>query len=158
MIVLGGILVVRNLSDQTAEIPADSPFIDTYYLGSGIDDPYGTPVYQMVLGGDGKAVLTTLPRDTNQSIVVTEGTWEIVDNQANVTFTRRDDVRLVEPIRAVFEYQDMFLVAVEHPSGDQPIEFTMGKGDKHPAVRRVHELLAAIPWIEFQDPGPQASI
>jgi len=155
---LGGILLIRHWPVQSAEIPADSPFIGTYYLGSGINDPFGPPVYQMVLGADGKAVFTTLPRDTNQPIVVTSGTWEIVDNQAIVTFTQQDGERLDEPIRAVFEYQDMFLVAVEHPFGDQPIEFTLGSGDSHPAVRRVHELLAAIPWIDFQDPGPEATL
>jgi len=155
---LGGILLIRHWPAPAAEIPADSPFIGTYYLGSGINDPYGPPVYQMVLGPDGKAVFTTLPRDTAQPIVVTEGTWEIVDNQAVVTFTKRDGEKLAEPIRAVFEYQDMFLVAVEHPFGDQPIEFTLGSGDSHPAVRRVHELLATIPWIDFQDPGPEATL
>lgn len=158
VIVMGGILVARNLPEQTAEIPPGSPFIGTYYLGSGIDDPYGPPVYQMVLGEDGKAVFTTSPRDTNQPIVVTDGTWEIIEDRATVNFTRQDGFRMDEPVRAVFEYQDMFLVAVEHPFGDQPIEFTLGNGDTHPAVRRVHTLLAAIPWIEFQDPGSQASI
>lgn len=158
LIGLGGILLVRNLPTQSAGIPPDSPFIGTFYLGSGVNDPFGPPVYQMVLEADGNAVFTTLPRDTDQPIVVTSGTWEMVANQAVVNFTERDPEPLDEPIRAVFEYQDMFLVAVEHPFGDQPIEFTLGSGDAHPAVRRVHELLAAIPWIDFQDPGPQASL
>jgi len=155
---LGVILLRRNQPEQSASIPPDSPFIGTYYLGSGIDDPFGPPVYKMVLGADGKAVFTTLPRDTTQPIVVTAGTWEIVGNQAVVTFTERDGQKLDEPIRAVFEYQDMFLVAVEHPFGDQPIEFTLGSGDSHPAVRRVHEMLAGLPWIDFQDPGPGATL
>ena len=58
----------------------------------------------------------------------------------------------------VFEYQDMFLVAVEQPFSDERYQFTLGSGDSHPAVRRVHELLAAIPWIEYQDPGPDATV
>jgi len=155
---LGGSILLRNWPAQPADIPPDSPFIGTYYLGSGVDDPFGPPVYQMVLGIDGNAVFTTMPRDTNQPIVVTSGTWEIVGNQAVVTFTERDGQKLDESVRAVFEYQDMFLVAVEHPFGDQPIEFTLGSGDSHPAVRRVHEMLAVIPWIDFQDPGPGATL
>jgi len=158
LIGLGGMILIRHWPAQAAAVPADSPFIGTYYLGSGINDPFGPPVYQMVLGADGKAVFTTLPRDTNQPIVVTSGTWEIVNSQAIVTFTQRDGERLAEPIRAVFEYQDMFLVAIEHPFGDQPIEFTLGSGDSHPAFQRVHELLAAIPWVDFQDPGAQATL
>lgn len=158
LIGFGAILLMSNQPAQPASIQPDSPFIGTYYLGSGIDDPFGPPVYQMVLGADGKAVFNTLPRDTNQPIVVTAGSWEIVGNQAVVTFTERDGEKLDEPIRAVFEYQDMFLVAVEHPFGDQPIEFTLGSGDSHPAVRRVHEMLAAVPWIDFQDPGPGATL
>jgi len=158
LIGIAGIFVLANWPFQTAEIPSDSPFIGTYYLGSGVDDPYGQPVYQMVLDADGHATFTTMPRDTSQPIVVTTGDWEIIDNQAVVTFKKRDGKRLDEPIRAVFEYQDMFLVAVEHPYGDQRLEFTLGSGDTHPAVRRVHELLAAIPWIDFQDPGPQGSL
>jgi peptidoglycan/xylan/chitin deacetylase (PgdA/CDA1 family) len=67
-------------------------------------------------------------------------------------------VSLDEPIRVIFEYEDMFLVAVEHPLGDERYQFTLGSGDSHPAVRQVHELLAAIPWIEYQDPGPDATI
>jgi len=158
LIALCVVLGIQNWPSQTADIPADSPFIGTYYLGSGINDPFGPPVYKMVLGGDGESTFTTLPSDTNQPIVVTKGAWEIVNDQAVVTFTEQDGEMLDEPIRAVFEYQDMFLVAVEHPFGDQPIEFTLGNGDSHPAVRRVHELLAAIPWIDFQDPGPQATL
>jgi len=158
LIGLSGLLLVQNWPVKSADIPSDSTFIGTYYLGSGINDPYGPPISQMVLGGDGKAIFTTLPRDTNQPIEVTEGIWEVIDDQAVVTFTTENGVSLDQPIRAVFEYQDMFLVAVEHPFGDQPIEFTLGSGDSHPAVRRVHELLAAIPWIDFQDPGSQASI
>ena len=56
-----------------------------------------------------------------------------------VTFTERDGEKLDEPLRAVFEYQDMFLVAVKHPYGDQHLEFTLRGGDSHPALRRVHE-------------------
>ncbi len=158
LIGIGSIWLFGNQPTQSVSIPPDSPFIGTYYLGSGIDDPFGPPVYQLYLGADAKAVFTISPRDTNEPIVVTIGTWEIVGNQAVVTFTERDGVRLNEPMRAVFEYQDMFLVAVEHPFGDQPIEFTLGSGDSHPAVRRVHEILATLPWIDFQDPGPQATI
>jgi peptidoglycan/xylan/chitin deacetylase (PgdA/CDA1 family) len=155
---LSGVLLACNAPSQGGEIPADSPFVGTYYLGSGVNDPFGPPVYQLVLGGDGKAVFTTSPRDTDQPIVVTSGTWEIVGTQAIVTFTDRDGTPIDEPIRVVFEYQDMFLVAVEHPYGDERLQFTLGSGDSHPAVRRVHELLAAIPWIEYQDPGPDATV
>jgi peptidoglycan/xylan/chitin deacetylase (PgdA/CDA1 family) len=155
---IGGVLLACNAPSQGGEIPADSPFIGTYYLGSGINDPFGPPVYQLVLGADGKAVFTTSPRDTDQPIVVTSGPWEIVGTQAIVTFRDRDGAPLDEPIRVVFEYQDMFLVAVEHPLGDERYQFTLGSGDSHPAVRQVHELLAAIPWIEYQDPGPDATV
>jgi peptidoglycan/xylan/chitin deacetylase (PgdA/CDA1 family) len=150
--------LLRDNNSQAVAIPPDSPFIGTYYLGSGINDPFGQPVYQMVLGPDGQAVFTSYPSDTSEPIRVTIGNWEIVDNRAAVTFTERDGERLDEPLRAVFEYQDMFLVAVEHPYGDQRLEFTLGSGDSHPAVRRVHEMLAAIPWIDFQDPGTKATL
>lgn len=155
---LGGMALWRNRPGQSAAIPSDSPFVGTYYLGSGINDPFGPPVYKLVLDADGTAVFTTLPRDTDQPIAITSGTWEIVGNQAIVTFTDRDGAPIDMPIRVVFEYQDMFLVAVEHPYGDQRLQFTLGSGDSHPAVRRVHELLAAIPWIEYQDPGPEATV
>ena len=155
---LGGILLACSSPAQGGEIPPDSPFIGTYYLGSGVNDPFGPPVYKMVLGADGTAAFTRLPRDTDEPVAVTSGTWEIVGNQAIVTFTDRDPEPLDGPVRVVFEYQDMFLEAVEHPYGDQRLQFTLGSGDSHPAVRRVHELLAAIAWIEFQDPGPEASV
>ncbi|MFN2273052.1 MAG: polysaccharide deacetylase family protein, partial [Anaerolineae bacterium] len=155
---LGGVLLACNAPSQGGQIPADSPFVGTYYLGSGVNDPFGPPVYQLVLGADGKAVFTTFPRDTDQPIVVTSGTWEMVGNQAIVTFAERDGTPIDEPIQVVFEYQDMFLVAVEQPFGDERYQFTLGSGDSHPAVRRVHELLAAIPWIEYQDPGPDATV
>lgn len=158
MIGLGGILLACGSPARGGEIPPDSPFIGTYYLGSGVNDPFGPPVYRLVMDADGGAVFTTLPRDTDQPAAVTSGTWEIVGDQAVVTFTDRDAEPLDEPVRVVFEYEDMFLVAVEHPYGDQRFQFTLGSGDSHPAVRRVHELLAAIPWIDFQDPGPDASV
>jgi peptidoglycan/xylan/chitin deacetylase (PgdA/CDA1 family) len=153
-----GIVLAMNRPGPTAAIPSDSPFIGTYYLGSGINDPYGPPVYRLVLDADGRAVFTTLPRDTEQPIVVTSGTWQIVGTQAIVTFTEQDQAPLEDSIRVVLEYQDMFLVAVEHPYGDQRLQFTLGSGDSHPAVRRVHELLAGIPWVEYQDPGPEATL
>jgi len=158
LIGIGGIFLVRNWPAQTAPIPPDSPFIGTYFLGSGVYDPFGPPVYRLVLAADGKAEFTTLPTDTDQPITVSTGTWEIVGNQAVVTFTHQDGARLQDTIRVVFEYQDMFLVAVEHPFGDQRYQFTLGSGDSHPAVRRVHEMLASIPWVDFQDPGPGASL
>lgn len=158
MISLVGFLLACSGLSSGADIPPDSPFIGTYYLGSGVNDPFGPPVYRLVLDADGEAVFTTLPRDTGEPIVATSGSWEIAGNQAIVTFKERDGASLDEPIRVVFEYQDMFLVAVEHPYGDQRLQFTLGSGDSHPAVRRVHELLTAIPWVDFQDPGPDASV
>jgi peptidoglycan/xylan/chitin deacetylase (PgdA/CDA1 family) len=155
---LVGFLLACNSPSPGGDIPTDSPFIGTYYLGSGVNDPFGPPVYRLVMDADGEAVFTTLPRDTGEPIVTTSGTWEIAGNQAIVTFKERDGVPLDESTRVVFEFQDMFLVAVEHPYGDQRLQFTLGSGDSHPAVRRVHELLAAIPWVDFQDPGPDASV
>jgi hypothetical protein len=84
---LSSVLLACNAPPQGREIPADSPFIGTYYLGSGVNDPFGPPVYRLMLDADGNAVFTTLPRDTDQPIVVTSGTWEIAGNQAIVTFT-----------------------------------------------------------------------
>jgi hypothetical protein len=41
--------------------------MDSYYLGSGVNDPYGQPVYQMVLGADGNPETPDAPHIINNS-------------------------------------------------------------------------------------------
>jgi peptidoglycan/xylan/chitin deacetylase (PgdA/CDA1 family) len=138
--------------------PADTLFPGTYYLSTGVNDPLGSANFVLELRRDGTASNTTYPTDPEAPVHILQGSWTVEDNRAIVLMTERDGAPLDESIRIVFVYRDLFLVAVEHPFGDQQYEFTLGAGDEHPAVRQLHQLLAGIPWLDFQDPGPEGIV
>jgi peptidoglycan/xylan/chitin deacetylase (PgdA/CDA1 family) len=150
-----------SAGDAEAEMPAppsDTLFPGTYRLGTGINDPNGPSQYVLELRPDGTATNTTYPSDPEAPVRVLQGNWTVEDERAILALTERDGAPLDEPIRVVFVYRDLFLVAIEHPFGAQEYEFTLGAGDEHPAVRRLHQLLAAIPWLNYQDPGPAGTV
>lgn len=98
-----------------APSPADSLYPGTYHLGSGVNDPNGPSHYVLELRADGTASNTTYPTDPAAPVRVHQGRWAVVDGQAVLTLTERDGAPLDEPLRIVFVYRDLFLVAVEHP-------------------------------------------
>jgi hypothetical protein len=107
--------------------PDDSLFVGTYHLGTGVNDPNGPSQYVLELRADGSATSTTYPSDPNAPVHVLNGRWTVDDaGRAVLSLTERDGAALDEPIRIVFVYRDLFLVAVEHPFGDDEYEFTLG--------------------------------
>jgi peptidoglycan/xylan/chitin deacetylase (PgdA/CDA1 family) len=155
---LTGPLVGQDEAEMPAPPRADSLYPGTYRLGTGVNNPNGPAQYVLELRPDGTATNTTYPSDPAEPIHVLNGSWTVEEGRALLTLTERDGSALDEPLRIVFVYRDLFLVAVEHPFGDQQYEFTLGTGDEHPAVRQLHQLLASLPWLNYQDPGPTATV
>jgi peptidoglycan/xylan/chitin deacetylase (PgdA/CDA1 family) len=147
-----------GVSGTVTEPDDGSAFIGTYFLNAGVNDPYGPPVYVLEFSGDSSASLTTYPTNTEEPISILAGSWEESDDQAKALFDKEDGSNLEDPVRVIFEFRDLFLVAVDHPYGDEQFEFTIGSGDEHSAVRLLHERLAMVDWLEFEDPGPAGTL
>jgi peptidoglycan/xylan/chitin deacetylase (PgdA/CDA1 family) len=139
--------------EGSTEKEESSVFAGSYFLNAGENDPFGPPVYVLELSDSANAILTVYPTNTDEPVSSYSGSWKELEGQAEILFNEEDGQNLEVPVRAVFEIRDLFLVAVEHPFGDEEFELTIGSGDEHPAVRVLHDRLAAVPWLGFSDPG-----
>jgi peptidoglycan/xylan/chitin deacetylase (PgdA/CDA1 family) len=158
ILVLPAIGCRDGVSGALTDLDDGAAFVGTYFLNAGVNDPYGPPVYVLEISRDSSASLTAYPTNTEAPISILAGGWEESGDQVEVLFDKEDNSNLEDPVRAVFEFKDLFLVAVDHPFGDEQFEFTIGSGDEHPAVRLLHERLAMIEWLGFEDPGPAGTL
>lgn len=114
--------------------------------------------YQLALNPDGTAAVTkqTVTTDTLQTDT-SVGSWMQNANLVTVTFTQTNDQPLQTPLQFKLTFDDDFIIAIESTNADVApgqLHYIITSGDAVPAMRHLHERLAAVPWLGFTDPGP----
>jgi osmoprotectant transport system substrate-binding protein len=114
--------------------------------------------YQLALNPDGTAAITAQTATTETLHTDTSiGTWTHAANIVTAVFTQTNEQLLQTPMQIKLTFDDEFIVAID-ASGmiDAPeqLQYLITSGDAAPAMRRLHERLAAVPWLGFTDPGP----
>jgi len=119
--------------------------------------------FTIILNSDYSAAVTMLTV-FNDTLAISDGkgTWKVAaPDTVEVTLTEVNDQALDKPLVIELLFKDGFIVGIVADGQAQDVtgyRFTLGSGDRHPAVRSLHEKLAAIPWLNFQDPGPSGDV
>lgn len=89
------------------------------------------------------------------------GQWSSLGNMVTVTITESSQGALQAPVIVKLTFDGHFVVSVEvvnDPTGQTEYSHLIVSGDRHPAIRELHERLARIPWLGFSDPGPSGDV
>lgn len=115
-------------------------------------------LYQLTLNPDGTAAVTTQTATTETLQTDTNiGSWTQVAHVVTTVFTQANDQPLLTPLQFKLTFDDEFIVEIEATNADvEPgqLRYFITSGDTVPAMRHLHERLAAVPWLSFTDPGP----
>ena len=114
--------------------------------------------YYLVLNEDGSAQFEAETIADGSTSVIARGTWQLDGNGAIIEITELDGKPASEPVVIRYEYRDGFPVATDYEAGGalhnlEETEFTIGAGERHPLVYKLHQQLAAIDYLGFTDPG-----
>jgi osmoprotectant transport system substrate-binding protein len=144
-------------------IPGPRPVAAPQYVGSyriNVIDTHEQIAGQftLVLNEDGTAAITRLNVSSDELRTENStGTWAQDGNQVKVTLTETEGRPLQQPLVIDLTFDGHFItsvVAENRPPEVTGYQFFLGSGDRHPAIRELHEALANIPWLNFTDPGP----
>jgi peptidoglycan/xylan/chitin deacetylase (PgdA/CDA1 family) len=114
--------------------------------------------FYLVLNEDGSAQLEAEKISSGDLSILARGTWRSDGNGALIEVAELDGQPLASPQVIRYEYKDGFPVATEYEAGGElynleQAQFTIGAGERHPLVRELHQRLAAIDYLSFEDPG-----
>jgi peptidoglycan/xylan/chitin deacetylase (PgdA/CDA1 family) len=132
-------------------------FTDPNYSAEG-DTPNVERDYKLYFNADGTMVVTVSEFTVGQKVdfATLTGTWQRTDSGAQVVLTEQYEQPLDPPLNVTLELRDGFLVVTDCGGGEcenVEFQFSLGSGDRHPAVKAIQERLAAIPWLEYQIPA-----
>lgn len=119
-------------------------------------------LYQLALNPDGTAAVTAQMALTETLVTHTSlGTWTQAGNIVTVVLTQTDGQPQQPPIETRLTFDDEFITHVDvtnAPVASASYRYFITSGDAAPAMRRLHERLAAVAWLGFIDPGPSNDV
>lgn len=148
-----------------AEARARAPIAGRYRLRpperyKGMDGSAATAEYYLTLKKNGTVQLEEEAISTGQMSLVAEGQWKLVDEGSAfvLEIDRVRDEPISPPSAIRFGLADGFPVTSAAAASDGPYnletaQFTIGAGEQHPLVQKLHRRLAGVEWLDFADPG-----
>lgn len=118
--------------------------------------------YHLALNPDGTAALMAqLATAETLEVDTSVGAWSHAANVVTAVFTQTNNQALPAPMQIALTFDDEFIIAIEASNlnaGSGTLRYLITSGDIAPAMRRLHERLAAVPWLGFTDPGPSGDV
>ena len=159
-VVARNFLAQQGLIRVDAKIPIDFPvnYAGAYRLSAFTTPQQLAGQINLTLNPDHTAAVTWV--DTQALSLTTEtgaGTWTAETPIVTVVITESEGQPLTQTITAQLGFDGHFITSVQvqnDPHGALNYQYFIVSGDRDPVIGELHKLLLAIPWLNFQDPGP----
>ncbi|HSJ57145.1 MAG TPA: polysaccharide deacetylase family protein [Anaerolineae bacterium] len=154
------IVVAELVQHSAAETRARAPVVGRYRLrlpdySQGTNAVPASAEYDLTLNNNGTAQLEEI---TTKTSLIAQGTWRLEDDGVTIDVDELYGKRAPRSSEIRCEMLDGFPVAIDLVLGEtlhnlENARFTLGAGERHPLVPKLHSLLAGIQWLRFTDPG-----
>ncbi len=152
---------------QTAVAPASSPnplaFAGAYRIEQTQQAERTQNQVNIILNSGGSAVVAVvkLAEDT-LTTADSKGAWQVIaPDRVKVVLAETNGQALETPVVFELAFGDGFITHIIAGGQSEQVtgyRFTLDSGNRHPAIIKLHEKLARIPWLNFKAPGPSDDV
>jgi len=152
---------------QTAVAPESSPnplaFAGAYRIEQTHLAERTQNQVNIILNSDGSAAVAVVKLfEDTLTTANSKGAWQVIaSDRVNVVLAETNGQALETPVVFELAFGDGFITQIIAGGQSEQVtghRFTLDSGDHHPAIIKLHEKLARIPWLNFKVPGPSDDV